>query len=351
MRTALVAGLFGSLLCYSLSSMAAEDLPIAKRTMPWPVAGASVKDTTQFFNQPSTAKVAAGDGCFQPASGGIGLLPSHAGINIDAAGNTDVTAIYPGVVREQGNSSAAGNYLLIESEAGAPGVASRKWVTLYAQLQSDGLPAANATVRAGDRIGKVMVQGSGRSHLHLGMWASAYTTGAGMAALYGCEFNSLTAPALDPLIYLQQNDWLLIDNSASRNTRRGNWETLKVSSRSANPAYHGDNYEAQDSQLAGQFSFIGTVVQPGRYKVYVRWPHPPQTAGARSTATVFGFQAGNLNLVSRRFDQGDPTTSGGWVEVWSNLNLSAGPLTLTVKADVAEAGRKIVADAVLLEKQ
>lgn len=90
----------------------------------------------------------------------------HTGIDLSAALGTEIHAIYPGTVRETGNSATYGLYLVVEH--------SEHLATVYCHCSTITATEGD-TVKAGDTIAKVGSTGiSTGAHLHLSVLLDGY---------------------------------------------------------------------------------------------------------------------------------------------------------------------------------
>ncbi|HWP80151.1 MAG TPA: peptidoglycan DD-metalloendopeptidase family protein [Candidatus Acidoferrum sp.] len=88
-----------------------------------------------------------------------GVYKMHTGIDIAAAGGTQILAAASGTVLKTGYSSAWGNYILLDHGGGI--------ATFYAHMKTSALVAVGATVTKGQKIGIVGTTGlSTGNHLH-----------------------------------------------------------------------------------------------------------------------------------------------------------------------------------------
>lgn len=338
--------------------LANDDLALAKHSLPWPVHTASVKDSSTLFRQRSN--LAVSQSCYQqglPAGSAMGAMPWNLGLDIATPADTEVFAVAPGVVRAQGQYDNGRYYVVVESEQmlDARNNVRQKWTTLYANLAASDL-IANGSIIAADpapnlqRIGRVMAQSDNGAitHLHLGMRASEFSA-AESALVHDCA--SLHG-FVDPLDYLQGKQVLVIDNRASGNTRQPEtWEVFKPSVSQSNSFIFGPDYEALAADQAISFSFAGIIKQSGRYTVYARWPVAPGDGSSRDNAATFTLRQNYNQYRSNPLDQADNQYQGRWVPVFADLDLIAGNVTLVLESASRQAGKKIVADAVLLEQQ
>ena len=115
----------------------------------FPVAGYGVNDITSIFGHRDTSGLPAGASKY------------HEGIDIAAPKGTGVLAALPGKVAYTGNSSAKGNYIIVDHGTGLQ--------TEYAHLNSIGVRGGQ-NVAAGQQIGTVGSTGiSSGNHLDFRM--------------------------------------------------------------------------------------------------------------------------------------------------------------------------------------
>jgi hypothetical protein len=347
------------LLSVCAAAIAGEDLPLAPNSLPWPIVGGGVHGTATLFKQHISADPASA--CHRGAASAanvMGSMPLNLGLDIAADADAEVIAIAAGVVRERGKYANGANYVVVESEQLIDERKNlhKKWTTLYANLADADLIAEGSSVGTNppQRLGRVMgAVGNGNlTHLHLGMRAQAYSADEENRSAHSLsQCQGKLQDFVDPLRWLHKNDFLLIDNDAAQNTRLPDWETIKTSA--GNPAafQFGNNHEALASDQAISFTFNGVLANGGNYKVYARWPLAPDNGNHRETAAIYTMHQDGLQRVSAAINQAAANQAGRWVEVLDAIPLKAGKVAIELRSLSRQAGLKIVADAILLERQ
>ena len=293
---------------------------LGRNTLPWPMAGVGLKDTSIHFGKDDSA--GTDRMCAKHP-------PMHLGLDIAAKEGTAVRAISPGLVVRNGTVGAAvwGFHVAVAS----PG---NTWTTSYLHLRGDKRPAEQTYIHIGDVVGYLtdLTGTDDVSHLHLGIRLSPYSDQDRSGPVRGyddsCKGNKYNFS--DPLNFLIRPEF-------------------EISEGSDESSFDGTFYFGKGYQLktVPQLEMNVSITNNGKYIVYGKWPY--LSNGGKVIYEMVDPKNNSLGLIT--VDYSKPENKGLWKEVLLTSTLQAGQYKLRVKQQDPKKLIPISLDAVMVVRQ
>jgi Peptidase family M23 len=299
-------------------------------TLPWPIKGASITDSTIFFGHKDSAGVDQNQ-CPK------GVPPIHLGLDIAAAAGTAAISVSDGIVKNTGSYGAgSGGWAVVET-------LDASHTYLYAHLNEDNTRIAkNSRVAVGTLIGTIynMSENGDIPHLHFGIRSGKYAAGDSQKGIT-CSGNY---GFLDPLTYLtKQKIYSAADESDWWSTSyKGSWTFNRVNQF----FYFKQGFASLTADTAGQMTYTMKPPAYGSYTLYAKFPIDSSNHPAARYRLYLGTA---LLSTSTSINQSSPANRGRWVPVIQNIVLVSGvDATVVVDTATTAKGKTLVADGLLL---